>query len=181
MRERDEIYFSPNYHFLDLKWYDKNNLIAVFKERINFFYFELVKQLKNPNQAFGAGLIYLSIIDLLAKIKTGTKGVGFSFKYCVRTNVLEFDQSDPDCVYHNLAHRFYKELRNCLIHECRIKNAGQFSYRYENDIIRFMANSEMNIMIVNPKLLFFSFKNSFDRMMINTFYNDFERANRGIK
>lgn len=47
-----------------------------------------------------------------------------------------------------LADRFYNEFRNGLIHEGRIKDAGQFSYDFP-EIIKV----EEGVMIVNPDKL----------------------------
>lgn len=193
MRIEEAVYISPTDTFLDIKWDDPDNLISIFNNRINGFYFEPAEKLNNEEHAFAAGLICLSIIDLLSNIHNGSNNVGFNFKYWLRTNILEFDQIDPDSIYHNLAHRFYKEFRNSLIHECRIRNAGQFSYDYKEYIIHFIGDSERHIMIVNPELLLFSLKQSFKRyidrikddapeyhkfyrMMRRNFYIDFECA-----
>lgn len=193
MRDKDGIYFSPKFRFLDLKWNNKENLIDAFEDRINGFYFEPAEYLNEQNQAFAAGLISLSIIDLLTN--NNSNEVGIHFKYWLRSNVREFNRPDPDSIYHNLAHRFYGEFRNCLIHECRIKNAGQFSYNY-NKLIHFIPDFDRHIMVINPKLLISSLKMAFQsyiktveeddfeykkfhKMMNKNFYTDFESANRG--
>jgi len=196
MRTKDCIYFSPEYQFIKLKWDNKETLIAAFEDRINGFYFEPAEKLNRKNQAFAAGIICLSVMDLLANIENGSQGVGYRFKYWLRMNIQEFDQPDPDGIYHNLAHRFYKEFRNSLVHECRIKNAGQFSYDYK-EIIHFIKDSQRSIMIVNPNLLLHSLKEAFNkyitiikdddseyqkfhRMMNRNFFIDFDCAERDL-
>lgn len=198
MRIEEEVYISPTDTFLDIKWDDPDNLITIFSNRIHGFYFEPAEKLNNNGHAFAAGLICLSLIDLFSNIQNGSNNVGFNFKYWLRTNIQEFDQIDPDGIYHNLAHRFYKEFRNSLVHECRIKNAGQFSYDYKNDIISFVGNAEQHIMVVNPKLLLSRLKDvfadymstireneieyqKFERMMQKNFSIDFEFAEEGIE
>lgn len=194
MREKDGIYFSPRYKFLKLDWNNSDCLINAFEDRVIGFYFEPAENLNQNNQAFASGLISLSIIDLLAN--NNSNEVGFHFKYWLRTNIKEFNRSDPDGIYHNLSHRFYKEFRNCLIHECRIQNAGQFSYNYDK-LIKLIPDSDRHIMVVNPKILLFSLKKAFNsyiedlrvneseykkfhKMMKKKFYTDFESAHGGI-
>lgn len=196
MRMEEEVYISPTDTFLDIKWDDPDKLISIFSNRINGFYFEPAEMLNNNGNAFAAGIICLSLIDLFSNIHNGSNKVGFNFKYWLRTNIPEFDQIDPDGIYHNLAHRFYKEFRNSLVHECRIRNAGQFSYDYKS-IIYFIGNTERHIMIVNPQILLFNLKEAFDnylaiiteneteyqkfyRMMRRNFNIDFEFAEEGI-
>lgn len=193
MREKDGIYFSPKYKFIKLDWNNEVCLIDAFEDRVIGFYFEPAEKLNKINQAFASGLISLSIIDLLAS--NNSNDVGFHFKYWLRTNIKEFNRPDPDGIYHNLSHRFYKEFRNCLIHECRIKNAGQFSYTYDK-LIKFIHDSDRHIMIVNPEILLSSLKiafqsyiknikeneseyKKFHKMMKNNFYTEFERAQGG--
>mgnify|MGYP001006300296 CR=1 FL=1 len=153
MRIEEEVYISPTDTILDIKWDDPDKLITIFSNRINGFYFEPAKKMNEYGYAFAAGLIWLSLIYLFQDLDSHNSGsnnrVGFHFKYCLRTNIQDFDEPDPNRIYHNLAHRFYKEFRNCLIHECQIKNADQFSYDYKN-LIHFIGNPRRRIMIVNP-------------------------------
>lgn len=197
MRIEEEIYISPTDTFLDIKWDDSDKLISIFSNRIHGFYFEPAEKVNNEDHAFAAGLICLSLIDLFSNIQNGSNTVGFNFKHWLKTNIQEFDEPDPDGQYQNLAHRFYKEYRNSLVHECRIRNAGQFSYDHEN-IIYFIRNTERHIMVVNPKLLLSHLKEvfsdyiitiieneieykKFERMMRINFSIDFECAEEGIE
>ncbi len=200
MRIEEEVYISPTDTFLDIKWDNPDNLITIFSNRIYGFYFEPAETLNNEGHAFASGLICLSLIDLFSNLDShngSNNKVGFNFKYWLRTNIQDFDKPDPSRIYHNLAHRFYKEFRNSLIHECRIRNAGQFSYDFDS-IIYFIRNSGRHIMIVNPKLLLYHLKEAFDdylttvsknktefqkfkRMLKSNFNIDFECAEWGIE
>ena len=195
MRDKDGIYFSPNYQFLNLKWNNPENLICAFEDRIKSFYFDPAEQLNKNNHAFASGIICLSLIDLFANLQNGNFGVRRRYVPWLENNIVDFNSPDPDKLSQTLAKRFYDEFRNCLIHECRIKNAGQFSYNYSG-VIHLMRDYNRHIMIINPKLLLYSLKTSFEKyiysirenpaeyqkfedILKSNFSVDFECAERG--
>ena len=197
MRDKDGIFFSPNYRFLNIKWNNRENLIAAFYDRIIGFYFNPAEQLNKNEHAFASGIICLSLIDLFSKLQNDNSSVRRRYVPWLESNIDEFNSINPDNPSETLAKRFYDEFRNCLIHECRIKNAGQFSYLYPR-IIHLMIDSERLIMVVNPKLLLSSLKLSFEEyinsiresqiesqkfeeIMKENFYIDFESAKGGFE
>ena len=163
MRIGDKLHFSPNYKFSDLKWDDKKNLTKAFKDRVERFYIEPTKKLNGDWDVFALGVMCVTTIDFLARIKTGLlDNVGKRFEDWLRSNIKEFDsRPDPDNPSQTLAYRFYDEFRNGPVHEGRIKNAGQFSYNFKKELVKV----EHEIMVVNPGLLLNAIISSFNKYM----------------
>jgi hypothetical protein len=162
MRIGDMLYFSPKHKFLNLKWDDKKTLTDAFKNRVEGFYIEPTKKLNGDKNWFAVGVMCVTTIDFLARIKTGLlDDVGKRFEDWLRSNIKDFDSSDPDNLSRTLAYRFYDEFRNGLVHEGRIKNAGQFSYCFEEELVKV----EDGIMVVNPGLLLNAIISSFEKYM----------------
>jgi len=153
----DEIlYFSPTYKYSDINWDDRDNLIKAFKDRLEGFYFKPAKELNRSEHSFAAGVICVTTIDSLARIETGSDLVGERYELWLKSNIKQFDEVNPDDLSQTLACRFYKEFRNGLVHEGRIKNAGQFSCCCDK-----LITLEQTVMIINPHHLLKSIKNSF--------------------
>ena len=118
MRVSEILYFSKKYKFSDLKWDNKEILINAFKDRVKEFYIEPAKKLNDAEYGFGAGVLCVTTIDFLARIKTGLlNGVGKRFENWLRDNIKEFAIQDPASQSQTLASRFYNEFRNGLVHE----------------------------------------------------------------
>jgi len=148
MRISDILYFSPRYKFSQIDPNNKELLIEAFRDRVGGFYLKPARILNEKECAFGAGVLCATAIDFLARIAINSEKVGERIEKWLTENIQEFDET--------LAHRFYKEFRNGLVHEGRIKNCGQFSYDFEE-----MIHLENGIMIVNPKLLLEKISDSF--------------------
>lgn len=168
MRIRDILYFSPKYKFNVLKWDNKENLIDAFRDRVTGFYLSPAKALNEKQHAFAAGVISVATIDFLARIETGSDEVGKRFEEWVRANIRDFDNVNPDHRSQTLADRFYDEFRNGLVHEGRIKNAGQFSYYYSE-----LVKVEQSVMIINPEYLLKAIYESSERYMAKIEKEDF--------
>ena len=193
MRIGDALYFSPNYKFTELKWDDKDNLIKAFQDRVEGFYLTPAKELnKSKKYAFATGVICVATIDLLARIETGLLDkVRQRFEGWLKYNIENFNAPNPNNQSQSLAYRFYDEFRNGLLHEGRIKNAGQFSYDINESDKLVKVDT---VMIVNPDTLLKNIDESFKRHMnkvkkeeyafqafkcalIRDFQRDFEYAN----
>ena len=136
-------------------------MIDAFKDRVRGFYLEPAGKLNDAKNGFAAGVLCITTIDFLARIETGLlNGVGERFEKWLKDNIKEFDIQDPDRPSQTLAHRFYDEFRNGLVHEGRIKNAGQFSYEFD-ELVKVIDS----VMIVNPEKLLEAIKKSFNRYM----------------
>jgi len=156
MRIGDTLYFSPNYRFDQINWNNKEELIEAFRDRVEEFYLKPARVLNKHKYPFGSGVLCVTTIDFLAKIETDLDDVGKRFENWLRSNIKEFDSSDPDNSSRTLACRFYKEFRNGLVHEGRIKNCGQFSYDFDE-----LVHQGNGIIIVNPNLLLNAIISSF--------------------
>ena len=150
MRVENKLFFAPDIEFKDLRWDDLGFLVDVFAKRVEGFYFAPTEILLGNRQAFGAGVLCATIIDFLAAFSENTNtNVGQRYERWLKQNLGEFAQPNPDDKTVSLAKRFYDEFRNGLVHEGRIKNAGQFSFENES-IISF----ESGAMIIDPRYLF---------------------------
>ena len=157
-------YFSKDRKFTQLKWDDKDALLKAFRDRVREFYIEPIKELnKQKKRPFAAGVLCVVTIDFLARIETGWDKVYKRFKYWVKNNIKEFYTSEPDTPLQEFVDRFYEDFRNGLVHEGRIKNAGQFSYD-DNVLVKFdKVNGPKPIMIINPKFLQEAISKSFEK------------------
>jgi len=150
MRIGNILYFSPKYRFDQINWNDKEELIEAFKDRVEGFYLNPARALNEHKYPFGSGVLCVITIDFLARIENNSESVEKRIKKWLTENISEyFDET--------LAQRFYKEFRNGLIHEGRIKNCGQFSYDFDE-----LVHQENGIMIVNPNLLLEKIVDSFE-------------------
>ena len=168
MRIEEELFFSPKNRFIDLKWDDKKNLIGAFEDRVIGYYLKPAEILEGDDFAFARGVICVSAIDFISRIETGIEEVKERFNSWLKDNIREFAPHGPGNTSQTLALRFYKEFRHGLVHEGRIKNAGQFSYSFQ-DLVRV----EQSIMIVNPKYLLEAVKKAFGRYIDKVNDDDF--------
>jgi hypothetical protein len=144
MQIDNELYFAPEIRHLD--WTDVYNLIDAFYRRVMGYYLSPARILTDMNEAFGAGVLCVTTIDFLASIEENTTSkVGDRFERWLINRIPKFDIPDPLIPQQTLACRFYKDFRNGLVHEGRIKNAGQFTLSNDS-LIAF----ERYAMIINP-------------------------------
>jgi hypothetical protein len=162
MRVGDILYFSPKYKFSILNWDDKKILIDAFKDRVKGFYIEPTEKLNDDKNGFAAGVLCVTTIDFLARITIGSDNPGERIERWLRKYIIEFNQNDLDDRSRTPARRFYKEFRNGLVHEGRIKNCGQFSDNFSE-----LIHMEDEIMVINPVLLLEAIKTSFETYMDN--------------
>jgi hypothetical protein len=115
-------------------------VIEAFRDRVEGFYLCPAQKLNRDKDGFAAGLLCVAAIDFLARISLDANRVRDRIVKWLGTNIIGFDSE--------LADRFYEEFRNGLVHEGRIKNAGQFSCEY-----RKVISMVDDTMLVNPDLL----------------------------
>jgi len=139
MRIGDILYFAPGIRFdqVDLNGTD---LPQQFDCRIVGFYLEPADRCAQHGFAFAAGVVIVSCIDALARVRFGGK-VGTRFKKFVRNELPSFAPG-------NFADRFYDDFRNGLVHEARIKNGGQFTLDADQTV-----QSVNGLLLVNPQHL----------------------------
>lgn len=169
MRIENEIYFAPGIKFKDLVWDDPNQLVNAFRHRVYGFYLcqahlfieswnEQINLGREREElsglAFGCGVICSTAIDFLAVIEFfPSQDVGDRYKKWLNKRIPLCVQPDPQNPKQTISSRFYYEFRNGLVHEGRIKNAGQFSF--DQDILPSNGLYEIvdEAMVVNPSML----------------------------
>jgi len=159
MRVGDILYFSPERKFVDLKWDDKKNLISAFIDRVNGFYLEPAEKLNEYKKGFATGVLCATTTDFLARI--AIDDVEKRIAKWLDNNIEEFREADPGNSKKTPADRFYEDFRCGLVHEGRIKEAGQFSYHFKKKLVKV----EEGIIIVNPGLLLKAIKKQFRKYM----------------
>lgn len=174
-----ELYFSPDYTFEKIKRFlEQNNreeLIKAFKDRVYGFYLGPAKELneiakkaledrdKKFGFSFSVGLICVATIDFIALFSTGVKDSKFRFVIWLIDNIREFKNNPKYAVY------FYNWYRNGLVHEGRIKEAGQFSYEYDG-----LISTENGIIKINPDKLLEKIEGAFEEYIRTLYENDEE-------
>ena len=162
MRVGDILLFSPKYKFSVLNWDDKKILVDAFKDRVKGFYIDPAEKLNDDENVFAAGVLCVTTIDFLARITMGSDNPGERIERWLKKCITKFNQNDPNDRSRTIARRFYKEFRNGLVHEGRIKSCGQFSDNFSE-----LIHMEDTIMVINPVLLLEAIKTSFETYMDN--------------
>jgi len=162
MRIGDELYFAPGIRFSDL---DKSGdkLPEQFDKRIRGYYLNPAIVSAKSGHAFASGVILVSCIDALAYFYTGIGDVGERF----RSWCIEFLPSFSSEKY---ASYFYRDFRNGLIHNARIKNGGEFTLD-----INCTMKHQGTIISINPLYLASEIDKALSR------YIDCLRSNTGFK
>jgi hypothetical protein len=161
MKIGDILYFAPKIHFGEV---DLNGprLPRQFKRRMAGFYVTPAEQCAQGGHAFAAGVLLVSCIDALARLRFGS-GVGQRFKKFAREELQSFPNDD-------LAERFYDEFRNGLVHEARLKNGAQFSLDRQPTVEQLDG-----ILLVNPKHLAAEVRSALDAYVDLLTRDDAER------
>jgi hypothetical protein len=114
-----------------------------FEERIRGFYLTPARVVTEAGSTFAAGLLLVASIDALARLTRPEPEVGIRFVRWMTSELPGFGDE-------NLSRRFYREFRNGLVHECRIKNGGKFALVSERETVRILNG----VLIVNVRCLF---------------------------
>jgi hypothetical protein len=139
MRIGDLLYFGPGLRFdqVDL---DGPELPKQFENRMIGFYIEPAEKCARCGYAFAAGVLLVSCIDALARLRF-RDGVGRRFRKFVCKELRSFSAD-------SLAQCFYDDFRNGLVHEARLKNGGQFSLETNTTVAEFDG-----LLLINPACL----------------------------
>ena len=158
-----ELHYTSEYTFEKLKsaldTNDVEEIIEAFDQRVNELYIEpaksLIEHAKSNNKNFGfifsAGLICVSAIDFLGHSRFPSLGVRERFTKWMKEYIKGFPEE--------LEEDFYENFRNGLVHECRIKNGGEFSLKRRRITTTLPLGNE-KCLIVNPDLLLSEIKDS---------------------
>lgn len=143
MRIGDALLFAPGIPFGELDLDDVDGTVAAFERRVEGFYLEPARRFAaDKDHAFACGLLCCAAIDFLARYLRPEREPEARFIAWLRAYV-------PAFLPENHAKRFYVDFRHGLVHEGRVKNAGQFSFDFPDKVIL----CEDQVMTVNPALL----------------------------
>ncbi len=174
----DELLYTPSHTFEDLgraiESGNREEVIKTFEERVEELYLKPAKLLLEHAEycendigfVFSAGLICVSVIDFLGRFYMGCREERVGSRFI---NWLLSYMCPPFNGY--LAEEFYQDFRNGLVHECRIKNGGEFSLNIDKsiDVVRIDGSSYL---VVNPKILLDRIKDAFERYITDLKRND---------
>jgi hypothetical protein len=140
MRLGDILYFAPGIRFRDVDTKGAG-LPDQYRARMIGLYVEPAEACAARGQAFAAGVMLVSCVDALARVRFTDAKVGDRIKRFARTELKSF-HSDA------LAAPFYENFRNGLVHEARIKEGGQFSLEIGSTVEELGG-----LMLINPARL----------------------------
>jgi hypothetical protein len=131
------LFFAPGIGFDEV---DPNaaGFPDLFELRVEGFYLIPADDCIAKGHAFAAGLLLVSCIDALARLKYGTA-------LSVHGRFTRFALNDLASFAGGLSERFYDECRNGLVHEGRLKAGAQFSFERGQTVDHAGA-----LLIVNP-------------------------------
>ena len=131
--------FSPSFKLGSL---NVNNIIEVFKERVEIYYLKPIKILNEKRCGFAATALLASLIDILVKTENHnvTNKNGEQYINWIKEN-LRFKPQ--------LAKKFYINFRCGLLHAGCIESGGQISYTQKE----LYLNTD-GYLSVNPELLY---------------------------
>jgi len=148
MRKSDLLFFADEIGFDQVDLFG-SALPEQFCQRITEFYIKPAEECAKQNYAFAAGVLLVSCIDALSRIRFGTVTAN-RFKEAprrkrfikfVREELQSFSSSD-------IAERFYRDFRCGLVHQAGLKNGGQFSFQIGTTV-----DDGEGLIVVNPRLL----------------------------
>ena len=140
MKIGDILYFAPGIRFRDVDVRGAQ-LPDQYRRRIIGFYVEPAEAAAAANHAFASGVLLVSCIDALARVRFNDPKVGNRFKRFAREELPSFSTGSRSV-------RFYNEFRNGLVHEARIKQGGQFSLEIGSTVDELDGS-----MVINPTFL----------------------------
>jgi hypothetical protein len=150
MNINDILYFAPDIPFKDVDW-QGGKLPDQFRARIEGFYLKPAKCCIESGHAFAAGLLLVSCVDALARLKYRSTDVGKRFKKYLTKELKSFGGDIPG--------RVYDSIRNGLVHEARLKNGAQFTL---SSLINETVTVSANILLINPQHMFTEVQASLD-------------------
>ena len=120
MRIREHLYFAPDVKFSELD-ISGDILPDQFEKRIRGYYIDPAIEAAKAGHAFASGLVWVACIDALAYFQArGSKKGGDRFRIWCEAHLPSFNDDE-------MSRRFYKDFRNGLVHNARIKNGGEFT------------------------------------------------------
>ena len=140
-RIQDILYFAPGIRFADLNL-QSPGLPRHYRRRMVGLYIEPAEECTARGHAFAGGVLLVTCIDALARVRYGDNEVGRRFKRFARDELQSFATAGLD-------ERFYDSFRNGLVHEGRLKDGAQFSL----DVVGQTVEERDGLLLINPELL----------------------------
>ena len=144
MRIGDYLYFAPGIKFVELDLTGAK-IAEQYETRIKGFYLDPAEQLIDNNHVFASGVLLVSCIDALAKLRYGGR-VGERFRKFAKDEMVSFKDD-------HIAQLFYNDFRNGLVHETRIKNGGEFSLEQENTAAVYYFSLRVNPFYLHQEVI----------------------------
>jgi len=141
-RTGDIICFSPNYELSRLITAEPIEIADQLERRVEGFYLGPADLLNRKSHSFAAGVLCFVAIDAIARYEVAGGYSSDRFKKWI-VKLPDFRQladGELDLVY--------EEFRNGLLHEGRIKRAGQFTYKIPKTVL-----IENGVVLINPRVL----------------------------
>jgi hypothetical protein len=140
MRVGDILYFAPGIRFRDVD-VKGPRLPDQYRQRIVGLYVEPAEACATNGQSFASGVLLVSCIDALARVRFSEPKVGDRIRRFAREELKSFRSEAR-------ATRFCDDFRNGLVHEARIKEGCQFSLEIGSTV------EELDgLMLINPARL----------------------------
>lgn len=162
MKVGDLLYFAPNVGF-DAVDFNSAKLAEHFYARIDGFYIRPALVCVEQEHAFAAGVLLVSCIDALARLRYGG-AVGARFRKFAKEDLSSFSDEE-------LAKRLYDECRNGIVHEARLKEGCQFSLFLPRTVCVVDG-----LLIINPRPLAHEVRAALDSYMEQVRRDSVERA-----
>ena len=160
MRIAEILYFAPERRFSELDFENQLKMVDFFEQRINNFYLQPAKKLKEPFEAFAQGLLCVAVIDLLARYTYCPPPTNCNPAKVKGCDFIRWVQQIPGFNDEKIASRFYEDFRCGLVHEGHIKHLGQFSHELDK-IVSEVRDGRDLATLVNPMLLLGAIENEF--------------------
>ncbi len=161
------LHFAPSIPFKIVDW-DGDKLPEQFRLRIEGYYLEPAECCINARHAFASGLLLVSCIDALARLKYrrfDRNDAGGRFKEFLKELSTDFR---TEAIRKN----FYDDIRNGLVHEARLKNGAQFSLEEDANTT---ARMKAGLLLVNPQYLLDELRAKFNDYIMHLKTNEHER------
>ena len=150
MKIKDLLFFAPGIPFdkVDLQG---DALHVQYQLRMTGFYIEPAEVCADCGHAFAAGTLLVACIDAMARLRYRDDMVRRRFIKLAQEELRSFEADA-------LAVRFYKDFRNGIVHEGRVKNGGQFSFEVDET-----AKELQGVLLINPARLVAEVREALDR------------------
>jgi hypothetical protein len=142
MRAGDVLLFSPDYELSRLITAEPTEIADQLERRVEGFYLGPADLLNRRSHSFAAGVLCFGAVDAIARYEVASGYSSDRFKRWISKlpDFRELPDEDLD--------RVYDDFRDGLLHEGRIRRAGQFTYKISEAV-----HVENGVALINPRVL----------------------------